>query len=85
MIYLRGIFSFFCLFIFSISFAYSLDINPGRYTVYFGDINEDGFTDVYFQGKEQYVPIVGDITIPLILPPADSFALIRDTRLEIDY
>ncbi|MEO0442474.1 MAG: FG-GAP-like repeat-containing protein [Pseudomonadota bacterium] len=59
-------------------FAHSIQIDTDRYDIYFGDVNGDGFTDVYFHGKERFVPIAGDIVIPIILQAPDSFALIRE-------
>ncbi len=62
--------------------AHSINIDTNRYDIYFGDVNGDGFEDVYFHGKEQFVPIAGDIFIPLILPPSDGFALMRNSRIQ---
>ncbi len=69
-------------FILASALAHSINIDTNRYDIYFGDVNGDGFEDVYFHGKELFVPIAGDIFIPLILPPSDGFALIRNSRTQ---
>lgn len=58
MLFLRALILLPFLF-FSLS-AHSLNIDTNHYTIYFDDVNEDGFEDVYFRAKERFVPIAGE-------------------------
>ncbi len=55
-------------------------INPNevelfKYEVYQGDMNSDGKVDYYFHGKQVFVPIAGDILIPIFLTAPQSFSI----------
>ena len=56
----------------------AVDLNPSRYDIYYGDINGDSYTDVYLKGKSAFVPVAGDIFIPLVLPAPPSVVMYRD-------
>ncbi len=55
--------------------ASALDINISRYKVYEADLNGDGKLDYYFQGKQLFVPLHGDIMIPIVLPAPASLTI----------
>ena len=48
-----------------------------NYEAYIGDINGDGYSDIYIRQKPKLVIIAGDINIPIVLPPEiDAFAVL---------
>ena len=55
--------------------ASALDINISRYKVYEADLNGDGKLDYYFQGKQLFVPLHGDIMIPIVLHAPASLTI----------
>jgi RHS repeat-associated protein len=61
------------LFVTHSAIAAQLDTN--RYDIYYGDVDGNGLTDVYFHGRERLVLLHGDIVTPIVLPAPDSFVL----------
>jgi YD repeat-containing protein len=61
--------------------AYSLasDLDSTHYDIYYGDIDSDGDQDIYFNGKELFVLLHGDIATPIIVPAEQSFALYQES------
>lgn len=51
-----------------------LDVNDNAYDIFFGDLNSDGRSDLYFHAKERFILLHGDIAIPIVLQPQTSFA-----------
>ena len=67
-------------------FTYSIEIDPNKFDIYFGDINGDGKNnDVYFHGVDQFVLIHGDIITPILTGSEDSFAFYEDGDGSADY
>tara|TARA_R110002072_G_scaffold33030_9_gene100265 strand:+ start:11044 stop:18066 length:7023 start_codon:yes stop_codon:yes gene_type:complete len=54
----------------------SLNFKPDTYKVFYGDINNDGFKDIYLHVDPRFLIIAADINIPIPLPTEfQSFAL----------
>lgn len=52
------------------------ELDLSRYDIYYGDFNDDLIDgDIYFHGRERFVLIAGDVSIPIVLPPPDSFVM----------
>jgi YD repeat-containing protein len=51
------------------------EVDISKYEVYQGDLNSDGKVDYYFHGKRIFVPIAGDILIPIFLTAPQSFSI----------
>ncbi len=54
------------------------EITPYNYDVYRGDLNGDGKSDYYFDGKKQIILLHGDIAIPVTILPPSSFIVMKD-------
>lgn len=52
------------------------DFNPSHFEVYIGDINGDGVDDVYLAAKTLFVPVAGDIFIPLWTKVRSNYQLL---------
>ncbi len=63
--------------------AMAADFGSGKYEVYLGDVNDDGYPDIYFHGAERIILLHGDIVTPIVIPPEPSYAQL--TQLEVDY
>ncbi len=61
------------------SLAQAATLNTSQYDVYYGDINQDGFEDIYLKGKPLPLIIAGQIDVPIIVPAPESMVLYRDT------
>ncbi|UTW45819.1 VCBS repeat-containing protein [bacterium SCSIO 12696] len=52
--------------------ANAVEFGSNDYAVYSGNLNNDGCEDIYLKAKERVILITGDITTPILIPPAGS-------------
>jgi RHS repeat-associated protein len=60
---------------FSSTVVAATGIQKNGYTIYQGDINDDGREDLYFEYNRPLVLLHGDIVTPLVMPQLPSFVL----------
>gem|GEM_PF-4961652 len=49
-------------------------VDLSKFDIYYGDFNEDGYDgDIYFHGRDIFVLIAGDVSIPLLLDGPQGF------------
>ncbi|WP_445357512.1 FG-GAP-like repeat-containing protein [Microbulbifer sp. ANSA002] len=77
---MRLLFNFICL-ICVLSFSNlsvaSVGIWDGGYTIYKGDINGDGYSDLYFEYDQPLVLLHGEVITPIAMPLLPNFVLYR--------
>ena len=60
---------------FTSAWAVTIDPNLNKYKIYQADLNGDNKPDYHFQGISLFIPIHGDIVIPIALPAPASFTI----------
>lgn len=63
---------------FTSAYLSAAEFTPNRYDVYIGDLNNDGFADYYFHGKNQFVLLHGDVITPLLIAGTPSYSIYRE-------
>lgn len=58
----------------------ALEMDSNIYSIYFGDLNNDGSPDYYFHGKDKYLILHGDISIPILFQAIPGFAIYSSTE-----
>ncbi|MDG9670783.1 FG-GAP-like repeat-containing protein [Hahella sp. CR1] len=65
----------FVLSIVSTFHASATNLQTDTYTAYYGDVNGDGYEDIYLQSKQHFVLIAGDISVPLYIQGSKSLLI----------
>ncbi|WP_460103405.1 RHS repeat domain-containing protein [Sessilibacter sp. MAH4] len=55
--------------------ATAIDFENFEYDVYVGDQNGDGIDDIYLSAKDSFIPIHGEVLVPLSIQLADNYVL----------
>lgn len=58
----------------------ALEMDSNIYDIYVGDLNNDGLKDYYFQGKDRYLILHGDIAIPILFQAIPSFVIYHSAQ-----
>lgn len=57
------------------SLVHAVDFNNNKYDIYRGDVNGDGTDDIYLHGKQQFILLHSEISIPIIVPPQSAYII----------
>ncbi|MEZ5525282.1 MAG: hypothetical protein R3E62_10045 [Pseudomonadales bacterium] len=59
------------------------EFTANYYDLYFGDLNADGYDDVYLKAKKQLLIIAGDISTPIFIPPSvPSYSILSNGNVD---
>jgi RHS repeat-associated protein len=64
--------------LFAAGAAQAVELNPQRYDIYVGHVDDNGKQDFYFHGKPLTLILHGDIATPIVLPAPTSFVVYHD-------
>ena len=54
-------------------YSHAIEFQPNNYEVYLGDLDSDGYKDIYFHPKENFIFLLDDLLTPILLPKQESF------------